>query len=840
MTGCIPCIGNVKHATLIENCYPPTKQGGTTPRSSELSYLTFYASSRPAKLTKVGSYLQKKVTKDIRKGRKGNNQVSLHILKALIQTCHRDLNIFSKYVVQILSMILDTRDLELIDLTCETFIVFCSYHDGTTLGVDADLTQDYENLIKKFAGFCNYTNEDEAFALKMQYIGHRAIQAAVTSSALQFSNFKTQLSILFPPLIVTLANSDKSRDPFDITDGSIDIRDSVLDNGKVNKHIIGLLAAHTVSILFNKLTGPSVRISLVPLFNYLNETHKWWPPQLAVNIMKLVLESLQPQYRYLLVSEVLHQLNVVDGAEQTMINEKYAALVLILDSILNANIPLVGISVLEVLNSLFNSLVKSTQYHPFPTQLHENDATTAVADPVDEKDEKNTQYATTIQSGLVHSIGGLASQTYYENQMRDMVGYLVSKLRPNTALEYVDTMLIHDYRIIALCCLDSIVSGSQNAIAQNSSEAEFNLVVSQFPLDAWIPALALLNDKNSRTRLAFSKTLYTFLLNMIPKVTSDPLDAYPQRSPTYHTDAIFIDRFVHVIQDWVLIPDFNVSDLRFVYSFLHLMTRKFGIDATVMIVPLVFSIQQLIKEGKITLTTRQYAIESALISLFDAMGQFYHIESLSNYMKELQSERPKDDILLTDSINVSCIKEPELFTINVEDTNEKVNRVWIDRSKVVEIMSKEGSLRDEQDTHGLELEAKLFAEWGSDAFLNNDHTTRKKIFVEMNEAKPKLSSPWEHADLIRPTATTEERKDSIRVATLKEALVAQNNATGEDDVDSESTQTNSLSTHSRHATTTATTKTGQQIDMNALLNELNLPPNAQSTVSLVNPPYKLT
>lgn len=70
MTGCL-CIGNVKHATLINNCYPPKKEGGTTPRSSELSYLTFYASSRPAKLSKVGSYMQKKVIKDIRKGHKG-------------------------------------------------------------------------------------------------------------------------------------------------------------------------------------------------------------------------------------------------------------------------------------------------------------------------------------------------------------------------------------------------------------------------------------------------------------------------------------------------------------------------------------------------------------------------------------------------------------------------------------------------------------------------------------------------------------------------------------------------------------------------------------------------
>lgn len=51
------------------------------------------------------------------------------------------------------------------------FIVFCSYHDGTTLGVDAELTQDYETLIKKFSGFCNYTNEDEAFALKYSMSG---------------------------------------------------------------------------------------------------------------------------------------------------------------------------------------------------------------------------------------------------------------------------------------------------------------------------------------------------------------------------------------------------------------------------------------------------------------------------------------------------------------------------------------------------------------------------------------------------------------------------------------------------------------------------------------------
>lgn len=44
----------------------------------------------------------------------------------------------------------------------------------------------------------------------MRYTGHRAVQAAVTSTALQSSNFKKQLSILFVPLIVTLASASSS------------------------------------------------------------------------------------------------------------------------------------------------------------------------------------------------------------------------------------------------------------------------------------------------------------------------------------------------------------------------------------------------------------------------------------------------------------------------------------------------------------------------------------------------------------------------------------------------------------------------------------------------------
>jgi hypothetical protein len=246
------------------------------------------------------------------------------------------------------------------------------------------------------------------------------------------------------------------------------------------------------------------------LHSYLNDKDQWWPPHLAVNIMRLVLDSLQPQYRYLLISEILHHLDLVNK-DDSMINDKNAALVSILDTILNANMPLVGVSVLEVLNSLFTLLMKTMSFHTFnpSAQLPAN------------HDEK-TDYATTIQHGLVHCIGGLATQIYYDNQLNDMIGYLISKLRTSTSLEYVDDILIHDYRVIVLCCVDSVVQGSKHVISPDSSQAEIRISGPKLPMEAWNPALGLLYDKNPKTRLVFTKSLYGFLQNLPPKITVNP------------------------------------------------------------------------------------------------------------------------------------------------------------------------------------------------------------------------------------------------------------------------------------------------------------------------------
>lgn len=75
-----------------------------------------------------------------------------------------------------------------------------------------------------------------------------------------------------------------------------------------------------------------------------------------------------------------------------------------------------------------------------------------------------------------------------------------------------------------------------------------------------------------------------------------------------------------------------------------------------------------------------------------------------------------------------------------------------------------------------------------------------------------------------------DRKDSVRVDKLKEALIAPT-ITVDDDEDTSSSQSNT-SLPILHPTPIKKLN-----EINAFLKELNMPEHNTSTVSLVNPPY---
>ncbi|KAI8065585.1 hypothetical protein BC940DRAFT_303764 [Gongronella butleri] len=818
----------VKHATLINNCYPE-KEGETGSRSSELSYLTFYASSRPVKLTKVGAFLEKKVERDVAKGRKQHNIVSLEILRSLIQACQKDLNLFSKHVVKILIMILDARDrdIQLIDLACETFVLFCQHHDGTTLGVDAEITSDYEGLMKRFAGFTTYKSNDDTTVAQFEYLGHRALQACVVSPALQASNFKTQLGIIMPPVIMSLAKSDQPANELAKSTAVPDLKQSVMSLDLLHENLSSVFAAKTTSLLFEKANGASVRLALSPLIGFMDTKQKWWPPHFAVSTMELVLESLQPQYRYLLVSEILQQF---DNTKSQTIHGKPAALVSVLDTVLNANIPLVGISVLEVLNSLFGHLIKA---------LH--DGRRLREDEPDPKDDQATlEYA--VHQGLAHSIAGLASQTYYQHQLDDISGYLLAKLRVGTSLDTVEGVPLAHYRQVTLKCLDLInaaVRDSGNSspstsvvddVSEEPSEADplTTSSLTTVSMDVWVPALPLLLDLRPETRLAFASSLICFLEATSTQDVRD--ETFPKHTLVHHGDVVFVNTLQQTLVQWVALEDFNVQDVLVLYDLLCGLTRRFGADGTIKSIPLVFQLQHLVKQGDITQTSRQRALAAATVEYLAMVGAFYEVDRLSHYVDQLRSERVanKEYSSLFLDIQQGRARSREWAFDHVEPGNSQPVDVFLDRHAVVEILSKDAPLRDEEDVHGLDLEGKLYAEWGSEAFVNQDRTFR--IRARGDDAKPKLATPWMSTDFKQ---STEGKRQTIKVETLKEALAA--TASSQDE---EETAVDGL--HVLSASSIAKRTKDIRTDMASLLSGLDVAAtDPQTTTSLVNPPYKI-
>ncbi|KAI9487726.1 MAG: hypothetical protein EXX96DRAFT_593710 [Benjaminiella poitrasii] len=730
----------VKHATLINNCYPE-KEGEKGPKSSELSYLVFYASSRPVKLKKVGLFLEKKVERDTAKGRKQNNQVSLEIIKALIESCHRDLNLFSKYIVKIIEMMLETKDIETIDLACQVFVIFTGYHDGSTLGVDAEFTKDYEHLLKKFATFCSNDNNDETSRLQMRYIGQKALQAAVVSNALQASNFKVQLDLILSPLIYALSNSKNPANALAQSNTEdLDIRQPTIGNETLNAHSVEILAAKTIALLFSKTNGGTVRLALVPLFKFMDSKEKWWPPNFAVSMVELALDSLQSQFRYLLISEILQQLETIktttSDTEKKYTKQKHASLVYMLDTILNANIPFAGISVLEVLNTLFNHLIKSVQ--DFTTFRDKQ--------PVPDDTEGALEYA--VQQGLAHSIGGLASQTYYLNQLNDITSYIISKLRVgNNVIEAVDGLPIKEYRRVVLKCLDLVTRASaskevQKEDTESSNNENASLYSNSITSDAWIPALGLLTDKASETRVDFAETLVNYL-----EATSE-------------------------------------NDM-----------------------------QELVKQSVIKQTAHQRAVAAIVIEWYLMVGEFYRINSLIQYAEGLKNERVRLNEYSSVFLKNSTQRESLNQTLDeFEPDNTNPVDVFVDRKVVVEMLSKDGPLRDEDDTDGTDLESKLMTEWGSNAHASHDRTFRIRTSRNLNDLKAKLAVPWANPDMNR----NEDKKQTIRVENLKEALSGQQQQLQSDTNSLQSLTTASLSKRNN----------GSSTDIKLLLQSLSLGSNS--------------
>lgn len=188
---------------------------------------------------------------------------------------------------------------------------------------------------------------------------------------------------------------------------------------------------------------------------------------------------------------------------------------------------------------------------------------------------------------------------------------------------------------------------------------------------------------------------------------------YPKHTLNQHGDVDLVNAIHQSIMDWIQLPNLDVYDVDAIYKVLSALTHKFGADETIKALPLIFKIQSLVKQAVIKHTARQRAVAAIVVEWVAMVSKFYRIDSLIRYAETLKNDRialnEYSPVFLN---NNHAIREFE----ELEPNNTTPVDKFADRKLVVEMLSKDGPLRDEEDTEGTDLESKLMVEWGSDGY----------------------------------------------------------------------------------------------------------------------------
>ncbi|KAF9910682.1 membrane anchoring protein efr3a [Lobosporangium transversale] len=630
----------VKHASLINNCYP-AKSDEKGPKSSELSYLVFYTTSKPVKLTKVGSFIENKVVRDYRKKRLNDVHCSLEIIKALLIASKGHLNIFSKNIVAILdTLLVDTSDFDIVRHCQIVFSAFCAAHDGSTLGVDQDFRTLYERVVARFSDIATLQGDENN---KYRLVGLKALESVVSSAALHAYDHKSQLNLVLPSIIdclidakdgiqISLEDSSSapaSPRPSTSTRAPTHVEKDVAED-EVTAHALQCLRA-----LFKTQNGDNVRQALEPTFSYLDEYGVWWPSSITVGIIKAIMNPIMPQFRYMVVNEVIARIDSVDSTtpEMSLRLQKKVTLISALEAILYSPLTLVGMPVLEVLNSLLTALSKSLSVSTSLSKEGESSQLLVLE--------------TLIQDGLTRSVGGLATHIYYSNQIPHIISHIVSKLSHKIGIapqpDTIDGVPTTEYRKAQLKCLTSVIKTSKE-----HGRHESGLHVAEISSELLTPCLGLLLDENVGVRTAFAQALITFLATEDEGHSQESLLATP--APAVSSDLYFRAATHQTLHAYARLPTATPTDMAAIYGILRALFAHFQDDEFMRVVPVLFSLQDWSlqedaedgsghEQDPTILVARKRAIATVIVIYLQKAVSSYGMAEPLEYLENIQKSR---------------------------------------------------------------------------------------------------------------------------------------------------------------------------------------------------------
>jgi hypothetical protein len=656
-----------KHASYIKKCYPVrAEENQSIPRQSELAYLTFYATSRPEKLKKIGIYLEVRVKSYV-----WNLQdaylyilvfdlfrkclVTLQILNALLDACSHEAHFIAKNVLVMLTdMIHAARTALTVDIA-HTFIVFCKHHTGTLMDVDQEYTGMYNNLVNQFCRLCFDPTQPVQPSEGLRWLGGKVLLAVVSSPATHSTDAKAYMRRVVPALVANI-NDPVVWTQFEQADEDV-ANALLLQRETTTEADLNRLSMHCLQKLVAMSSALNVKLAVVGVVRFLDEYDRWIPRQFAVDLIQSLLGATQSQNRFVVVAELLSQL---DMCRQGIDGNKQLALANCVHVLLLHGVTFVGISVLEVLNTLLTQLLKSI-----------NSRLTT---------EEKVGTAVRVEDELITCIRALGQRVYYAGQVGDVVECLVKKLRrtEGEGTEKETAVLVDKEHLVAILdCIVGVLQTSREAEATGEFGVRFAVPVDV--LEEQLLPLMLHHDPDVRQRIFF--TFHTFM----DDVTGT--NAKGRKMTTHVTvhHALFRYRLHQQLFTALQSPQTMPQDILMMHQLFVQSLKRFQEDEVVKCLPLMFTLFKNIPTLKDN--GRKTALLALIIDYVRAIGETMTINELAEYGQSMKADVQESNLWPTWWDAYFAQSEWYPPTDLSYDSIDSFHLNWLDKSRVIAMVS---------------------------------------------------------------------------------------------------------------------------------------------------------
>ena len=478
------------------------------PNGSELSYLLYYASTRRSKLQKVGSFLERKTASDVSRSQSARVLVTLQILTALLENkavgAGSGFALIAPYVLKTIREILqNSNDISLIEASLETWDVFCAHQDQATLKADSEYRDLYEDVVKRYAAFA-YKGRGKKLgrstqmvaihdAIRLREAGLGAMKSILLSDALA-SESGRQFDVVVPAILSNVRGEDEGyllhllklsrkneEDEKDkalarrmsiatvrtftgLTEASVETdprqaEGTVQDADELADEEAAVLALDCLRTVFSNDNRPQVRSATSAVLRYIADIY--YRPQTqgsekqkpvpstdfaanswATKLFEICTGWTPVQDRFILMVTTVETLVRLPLRETDL--TQHLLYTQLIDHILRSDLNLIGLSVMDVLLSLVQQILRVLQLNgprvagrSAAAQLFTSEEdlrqpnSSSSSQPT--SDAIPSEERLRLTARLKNCVSDLGTHVYYTDQITDMISAILLRLKPNPA-----------------------------------------------------------------------------------------------------------------------------------------------------------------------------------------------------------------------------------------------------------------------------------------------------------------------------------------------------------------------------------------------------------------------